>query len=86
MSLYASVCVQLPIMYAYRDVFRPISCSQFPWQHLSESTDVGERGKELRQLLWWRVLKKEEPVMMSVKQCEPWDETERETDACVVSE
>lgn len=54
--------------------------------NISESTDVGERGKELRQLWWWRLLKKEEPGMMSVKQCEPWDETQRETDACVVSE
>lgn len=65
--------------------FSPISCSQFPWQHL-KSTDVGERGRELRQLSWWRVLKKEAPRMMSVKWCEPWNETEWEADACVVNE
>ncbi len=39
----------------------------------------------MRQLSWWRVLKQEEPGMMGVKRCEPWDETERETDARVVS-
>lgn len=66
--------------------FKPISCSQFPWQHLSESTDVGEKGKGVETII---AVEGAEKGRARDDECEAvctvgWDCAE--TDACVASE
>lgn len=89
MCVTASVLVHAPLRAHWPDLacqswrFKPISCGQFPWLHLSRRAQTWERGeRSWDNYCGGGCCKKEEPRMMGAQECEPWAKTSGKTNAC----